>query len=115
MKGELRLAFLLLFGVGVCSNASDYVELVDWAARIVRSDKKHAMSSRVPPILNRLGFTQEEFEKTMQAKAMTRGTVIAQAERLRAYAEHLKKRCVYGVAIPSFYLNSIYEKGLQQG
>ena len=87
---------------GLPCTASDYVELVDWAARTVRSDKKHAMSSRVLPILNRLGFTPEEFEKTMRAKAMTRGTVIAQAERLRAYAEHLKKRCVYGVAIPSF-------------
>ena len=53
---------------------------------------------------NRLGFTPEEFEKTMRAKAMTGGTAIAQAERLRPYAELLKKRCVYGVAIQS--LNS---------
>ncbi len=84
---------------GLPCTASDYFELVDWAARIVRSDKKHAMSSQVPPILNRLGFTPEEFAKNMRAKAMTRGTVIAQADRLRAYAEHLKKRCVVGIVI----------------
>ena len=84
---------------GLPCTARDYMELVDWAARIVRSDKKHAMSQRVPPILNRLGFTPEEFIKATRAKAMTRGTAIAQLERLRAYAEHLKKRCVVGVAI----------------
>ena len=85
---------------GLPCTARDYIKLVDWAARIVRSDKKHAMSQRVPPILNRLGFTPEEFVKATRAKAMTRGTAIAQVERLRAYAEHLKKRCVVGVAIP---------------
>ncbi|WMW79643.1 hypothetical protein RF679_13410 [Undibacterium cyanobacteriorum] len=58
------------------------------------------MSQRVPPILNRLGFTPEEFVKATRARTMTRGTAIAQVERLRAYAEHLKKRCVVGVAIP---------------
>lgn len=85
---------------GLPCTARDYLELVDWAARIVRRDKKHAMSSQVPPILNRLGFSPEEFEKTMRAKAMTRGTVIAQAARLKAYAAHMKKRCVIGVVMP---------------
>jgi REP element-mobilizing transposase RayT len=85
---------------GLPCSARDYIELVDWAARIVRSDKKHAMSSRAPSILSRLGFSPEEFEKAVRAKAMTRGTVIAQADRLKAYAEHLNKRCVYGVALP---------------
>ena len=84
---------------GLPCTARDYVELVDWAARIVRSDKKHAMSQRVPPILSRFGFTPEEFIKATRAKVMTRGTAIAQVERLRAYAEHLKKRYVVGVAI----------------
>ncbi|MBR7798686.1 hypothetical protein [Undibacterium fentianense] len=58
------------------------------------------MSQRVPPILNCLCLTSEEFIKATRAKAMTRGTVIAQVERLRAYAEHLKKLSVVGVAIP---------------
>ena len=85
---------------GLPCTAHDYIELVDWAARIVRSDKNHAMSSRVPSILSRLGSSPEEFEKAVRAKAMTRGTVIAQADRLKAYAEHLNERCVYGVALP---------------
>jgi hypothetical protein len=75
----------------------DYVELVDWTARIVRSDKKGAIPSHTPPILQRLGFSSAEFHKHMQAQAMKRGTIIGQIDRLKAYAISLKKRCVMGV------------------
>ena len=77
----------------------DYVELVDWTARIARPDKKHAISDHVPPILQRLGFTRESFAEHMQAQAMRRGSVIGQLHRVRAYAKHLKKRFVVGVAL----------------
>jgi putative transposase len=84
---------------GLPCSMQDYLELVDWAARIVRSDKKHAMPSSTPPILTRLGFTPEQFQQRMQSKAMSQGSVIGQIERLKAYAAHLKKRCVMGVAL----------------
>lgn len=48
------------------------------------------MAKRVTSILNRLGFTPEEFITATRAKAMTRSTAIAQVERLRAYAVYLK-------------------------
>lgn len=35
----------------------------------------------------------------MQSKAMSQGSAIGQIERLKAYAEHLKKRCVTGVGL----------------
>ncbi len=79
----------------------DYVELVDWTARIIRADKKGAIPSHTPPILQRLGFSAAEFHKHMQAQAMTRGgTAIGQVERLKAYAISLNKRCVRGVRMP---------------
>ena len=59
----------------------DYVELVDWTARIVRPDKRGAMPMHTPPILARLGFAADDFKKQMQAQAMTKGTVIGQVER----------------------------------
>ncbi|WP_230404261.1 MULTISPECIES: hypothetical protein [Undibacterium] len=77
----------------------DYIVLVDWTSRVVRKDKKHAVDEKLPPILSRLGFTRENFEEHMQAKAMRRGTVIGQLHRIRAYACHLKKRCVVGVNV----------------
>ncbi len=74
----------------------DYVELVDWTARIVRDDHKKAMPEHMPAILIRLGFSAEDFQQRMQSQAMTRGSVIGQVERLQAYAHSLKKRCVMG-------------------
>ncbi len=84
----------------------DYVELVDWTARIIRADKKGAIASHTPPILQRLGFSAAEFHKHMQAQAMTRGTVIGQVERLKAYAISLKKRCVRGVRMPAMCMTA---------
>jgi hypothetical protein len=34
----------------------DYLELVDWAGRAIRSDKRGATPGDIPPILNRLGL-----------------------------------------------------------
>ena len=84
-----------------------YVELVDWAARIVHSDKKHAMSNNTPPILTQLGITPEQFQQSMQSKVMSRGSAIGQIERLKAYAAYLQKRCVIGVGLKVPILNSV--------
>ncbi len=84
----------------------DYVELVDWTARIVRTDKKGAIPIQTPCILQRLGFSAAEFHKHMQAQAMTRGTVIGQVARLKAYAISLKKRCVMGVRMPAMCMTA---------
>jgi REP element-mobilizing transposase RayT len=87
--------------LGLPFSLLDYVELVDWTARIVRTDNKAAMSADTPPILARLGFTTKTFEVFMKTQAMTRGTAIGQVERLKAYAISLKKRCVMGVRMPA--------------
>ncbi len=79
----------------------DYIELVDWTARIVRPDKNGSMPSSTPAILTRLGFSAAEFQKHMQAQAMHRGTVIGQVERLKAYAVSMNKRCVIGIRMPA--------------
>lgn len=93
--------------LGLPCSLHEYVELVDWAARIVRIDKKHAMSSNTPPILTRLGFTPEQFQQSMQSKVMSRGSAIGQIERLKAYAAHLQERCVIGVGLKVPILNSV--------
>lgn len=39
---------------GLPFNRTDYIELVDWTGRIIRSDKKGAIPDHLPPILDRL-------------------------------------------------------------
>jgi len=42
--------------VGIPFKLGDYLELVDWTGRIVRSDKRGAISNKTPPILKRLAI-----------------------------------------------------------
>ena len=90
---------------GLPCSLREYVELVDWAARNVRIDKKHKIPSNTPPILTRLGFVPEQFQQCMQSKVMSLGSAIGQIERLKAYAAHLQKRCVMGIGLTVPTLN----------
>ena len=46
---------------GLPLNQSDYLELVDWTGRIIRSDKKGAIPEHLPPILQRLQQNTENW------------------------------------------------------
>ena len=40
----------------------DYVELVDWSGRIIRSDKRGAINSNLPSIIERLGLEADHWK-----------------------------------------------------
>ncbi len=40
----------------------DYIELVDWSGRIIRDDKRGAISDTLPPILERISLNQEAWK-----------------------------------------------------
>ena len=40
----------------------DYVELVDWSGRIIRDDKRGAINSKLPPIIERLGLEADHWK-----------------------------------------------------
>ena len=46
----------------------DYIELVDWAGRQIRDDKKGYIDSITPPILQRIGIESEAFVEHMKGK-----------------------------------------------
>ena len=47
--------------IGLPFVLADYLELVDWTGRIMRSDKRGAMDPALPPILGRLGLERENW------------------------------------------------------
>ena len=51
---------------GLPFELSDYLTLVDWTGKIVRSDKRGAIDHNLPPLLERLSLTQDQW------KALTR-------------------------------------------
>ena len=46
---------------GILFGRQDYIELVDYTGRIIRSDKRGSISNQLPPILQRLNLNQERW------------------------------------------------------
>ena len=46
---------------GIPFGFKEYLALVDWTGRIIRSDKRGQIKSSLPPILSRLGITSEQW------------------------------------------------------
>ena len=47
--------------IGLPFVLADYLELVDWTGRILRSDKRGVIDGALPPILDRLGFNRKSW------------------------------------------------------
>lgn len=47
----------------------DYLELVDWAGRVIRDDKRGAIPEQIPPILRRIGLETERYLQHLQGLA----------------------------------------------
>ena len=47
--------------VGLPFRLKDYVELVEWTGRIIRDDKRGAIPSNLPPILNRINIDPQHW------------------------------------------------------
>ncbi len=72
---------------GLPCRLSDYLELVDWTGRIVRSDKRGAIDERTPPLLSRLNITGENW--------LTLSTQFeGRFGRIVGTLQHLKKACL---------------------
>jgi hypothetical protein len=46
---------------GILFNFEEYLALVDWTGRIIRSDKRSHIDSALPPILDRLQITADQW------------------------------------------------------
>jgi len=56
---------------GILFNFEEYLALVDWTSRIIRSDKRGYIDSALPPILNRLQITPDQWRiNTTQFEAI---------------------------------------------
>ena len=56
---------------GILFNFEEYLELVDWTGRTIRSDKRGHIDSALPPILNRLQITADQWRiNTTQFEAI---------------------------------------------
>ncbi|WP_422137424.1 transposase [Endozoicomonas sp. ALC020] len=78
----------------------DYLELVDWSGRAVRSDKKGSNPSDIPPILTRLEIDSNEWLKTMRWNNRFYRAV-GRLEAMKTFAREMGQHWVKGLFICS--------------
>ena len=68
---------------GILFNFEEYLRLLDWTGRIIRNDKRGHIDNALPPILNRLQITSDQWRiNTTQFEAIHPGRFNRQAPQL---------------------------------
>jgi len=75
----------------------DYVELVDWTGRTIRSDKCGAIDAQLPPIAQRLKIDPEAWTRAMRPGGNVFGRAIGPLSHLRMHAKTLGQAWVRGL------------------
>ena len=91
---------------GLTFNAKDYLQLVDDTGRVIRSDKRGAISLNSQQLLDRLNIPQENWLKiTSEFTKLFKGAV-GTLQELDAYCEHSERKRRQGAANCRRWLNS---------
>mgnify|MGYP000205648615 CR=1 FL=1 len=76
---------------------ADYLELVDWAGRAIRDDKRGAIAESAPPILARLGIDPDAYLDRMCRRPQPFIRAIGRVHRLREAATAFGQRYMKGI------------------
>lgn len=74
---------------GLPFHFKDYLELVDWTGRIIRQDKRGAINSELPPILERLDIEVDQWLKLTTQFESRFKSIVGSADALRVATEKL--------------------------
>jgi len=75
---------------------NDYLDLVDWSGRALRSDKRGAIPAGVPAVLERLGMRPDDWTREMRHYGRWYYRAVGSIEALRHYCQHLGQRWLKG-------------------
>jgi hypothetical protein len=78
---------------------TDYLQLVDWTGRAIRTDKPGAIQQGLPPILMRLQIDPELWQRTMRPNGNRFGRALGALDQLRSHAKRLGQSWIKGVQI----------------
>ncbi len=74
----------------------DYLALVDWSGRAQLENKRGSIDDKLPAILDRLGFDQDQWFKSMKLFQQPY-PMIGPPEKIRSVAERLARRWFRGI------------------
>ncbi|WP_413692965.1 transposase [Psychromonas sp. KJ10-2] len=79
---------------GIPFSLLDYIELVDWSGRIIREDKRGAISMHRPSILSQLGLDDDTWLSLASRFGKDYHGAVGSLEALAVYASHTGKRWI---------------------
>ena len=82
---------------GLPFSLSDYLELVDWSGRILREDKRGAIASHIPPLLQRLAIDTRHWLYLTRHFESPFKNLVGAACHVRRACDELGKRWTHGI------------------
>jgi hypothetical protein len=76
---------------------ADYLELVDWTGRAIRSDKRAPIDSRLPPIMQRLNVDTAAWQEAMRSSGNVFGRALGRLDHMRLHARSLGQSWIRGL------------------
>jgi putative transposase len=77
---------------------------LDWTGRAIREDKRGAIDSRLPPIIQRLTIDADAWRLAMQPRGNVFGRAMGRLDHLRLHAKTLGQPWVKGLrAVEALY------------
>ncbi|MDF1527758.1 MAG: transposase [Sedimenticola sp.] len=82
---------------GLPFRLEDYLELVDWTGRMIRDDKRGAISSALPPILNRLNLDPKAWLDMTCSFENLFSSLVGRVDQVYTACEKLGQRWTHGI------------------
>ena len=82
---------------GLPFRLEDYLELVDWTGRIIRDDKRGAIPSSLPPILDRLNLEPKAWLDMTRSFENRFCSLVGRVDHIYAACEKLGQRWAHGI------------------
>jgi hypothetical protein len=77
---------------------TEYLELIDWAGRAIRENKRGAIPERSPPILQRIGLESDRYLEHLKGKAETeKPTMLGHLDQIRQVVQSLGRSFIKGI------------------
>ena len=81
---------------GISFNLISYLELLDWTGRVIREDKRGAISSAEPELLGKLGFDEATWLKQARTFGKQKLIAVGSLAELAKFAAHTQHKWMAG-------------------
>ena len=79
---------------GICYSFIDYLDLADWTGRVIREDKRGAITENLPSLLSDLGLEQAVWLEMALSFGQNYHCAVGTIDELRNFAGHTGRRWV---------------------